>query len=85
MMHTLAFFGMPGPLEMIILGLMCLGVLAVVVVLVVVLTTQRTAANPDLYPCPECGRPVSVHAKSCPQCGYPLHAESRGDGTESEE
>ena len=25
-----------------------------------------------LIKCPECGREVSVAAKSCPQCGYPI-------------
>jgi len=73
----LAFFGMPGFLELIIV-LMCFAVFAGIVILVVVLTTQKVTKNPDLYPCPDCGRPVSVHAESCPQCGCPLKTEFHG-------
>ena len=27
------------------------------------------AVNPNLFPCPDCGKEISVHAKICPQCG----------------
>jgi len=76
-MNLFAFF-LPGvgPME-IILGLLCLGSLAAIVVLVVVLSTSRkgrggAAVNPNLYPCPDCGRFVSRQAPDCPQCGRPL-------------
>jgi hypothetical protein len=74
-MNLFAFFS-PGPME-IVLGLLCLGSLVAMVVLVVVLATSQkgrggAAANPNLYPCPDCGRFVSRQAPSCPHCGRPL-------------
>ena len=30
--------------------------------------------NPNLQPCPDCGREVSKRAASCPNCGCPLNA-----------
>lgn len=30
------------------------------------------AVNPNLFPCPDCGKEISVHAKICPQCGNDL-------------
>lgn len=82
-MSMLAFVFMPGIIELVIM-LMCLVVFIGIVLLVVVLTTQKANRNPDLYPCPDCGRPVSVNAESCPQCGYPLKTESHDDDTKSE-
>lgn len=32
------------------------------------------AVNPNLFPCPDCGKEISVHAKICPQCGNDLCA-----------
>jgi hypothetical protein len=66
----------------IVLGLLCLGVLAAIVVLVVVLSMLRkgrggAAINPNLYPCPDCGRLVSRQAPDCPQCGRPLTGEGQ--------
>ena len=83
MMSIMAFFGL-GHLEMLILGLMCLGVLAViiVVVVVVVLTTRKSSANPNLYPCPACGQTVSLDVESCPHCGHPLQEKSPGEDAE---
>lgn len=76
MIVSQAAFFTPGPIE-IILGLLCLGVLAAVVVVVVVLATSKKAgsggaANPNLYPCPDCGHLVSRQAPTCPQCGRAL-------------
>jgi len=68
------FFGLPGILELIILGGLVAGVVAVVVV--VVSTTRRSDAsqsgNPNLRPCPDCGHFISVRATTCPQCGGPV-------------
>jgi hypothetical protein len=78
-MSVFSFFAV-GPMELLILGLLCLGSLAGIVVLVVVLSTSRkgrggATANPNLYPCPDCGRFVSRQAPNCPQCGRPLTGE----------
>jgi len=65
----------PGPLEMLILGLVCFGPLVAIAVVVVVLAftkTGRTSGNPNLVPCPDCGRRVSRFAEACPNCGRPL-------------
>jgi membrane protein YdbS with pleckstrin-like domain/DNA-directed RNA polymerase subunit RPC12/RpoP len=35
-----------------------------------------TVANPNLYPCPECGAMVSKSAKACPSCGAPLASQA---------
>lgn len=32
------------------------------------------AVNPNLFPCPDCGKEISAHAKICPQCGNDLCA-----------
>lgn len=65
----------PGILEiLIILGI--LGAVAVGVILVIVSATRRTGGapsdNPNLRPCPDCGRSVSIRATTCPHCGGPV-------------
>ena len=70
-----SMFGV-SPIELAIVGLVCLAPIAVlVVILIVVFATKRTSntsSNLDLVQCADCGRPVSRHAVSCPQCGRPL-------------
>ena len=64
----------------IILGVLALLVGGVVVVIVVALTTakrQGGSVNPDLFPCPDCGRHVSRLAASCPNCGRPLASKGQ--------
>ena len=72
----MAMFGI-GPMEMLIVGFVALlmlgGVVAVVVVLVSSQSRKSTPSNPNLTPCPDCGRLVSRRAVSCPQCGRPLN------------
>ena len=70
-------FWTPGPLELIIIGIMGLVLSAVVVALVVALNRTREASgnNPNLKPCPDCGRFVSLRATTCPQCGCPLQTQ----------
>ena len=65
------------PMELIIIGVFVLVPVAVVVALVVALTCSRKASgtNPNLRPCPDCGRFVSLRAATCPQCGCPLQAQ----------
>jgi len=74
-MKLFAFF-LPGPMELV-LGLLCLGVLVAIVMLAVMLSASQKgrsdpAANPNLFPCPDCGHFASRRAPSCPQCGRPL-------------
>jgi hypothetical protein len=38
---------------------------------------DNAPANPNLFPCPDCGRQVSRLAKSCPNCGRPLAADGQ--------
>ncbi|TWU33236.1 hypothetical protein [Novipirellula artificiosorum] len=70
-------FGAPGLMELIIIGVILLIPVAIVVALVVVLTRSRKASgnNPNLKPCPDCGRFVSLRATTCPQCGCPLQRQ----------
>lgn len=77
-MASFAFsVGMPGPMEIIIIGLVCLAPLAALIAIVIVLARSKKTGldptqNPNLVPCPDCGRMVSRRAPSCPQCGRPL-------------
>jgi predicted amidophosphoribosyltransferase len=70
-----------GLLELLIvlgvLGLLVCGVVAVVVVVVTTSKRRSSPANPNLLPCPDCGRHVSRLAKSCPNCGRPLASEGQ--------
>ncbi len=70
-------FWTPGPLELVLVGVIGLVLSAVVVALVVVLNGSRNASgnNPNLKPCPDCGRFVSLRATTCPQCGCPLQTQ----------
>ncbi len=72
----LAFF-MPGLMELIIIGVMLAVAVVVVVALVVALARSRktSGTNPNLKPCPDCGRFVSLRATTCPQCGCPLQTQ----------
>lgn len=71
----MAMFGI-NPMELMIVGFVALlmlgGVVAVVMVLVNSQARSSTPSNPNLTPCPDCGRFVSRQAISCPQCGRPL-------------
>ena len=59
----------------VILGVLCV-VGAIVVGLVLLFATRRPSGlsvnNPNLRPCPDCGRPISIRAAACPQCGGPV-------------
>jgi hypothetical protein len=72
-----AMFGL-GLWELLIIVL-CLGAMALplIVAVCVIAASRRPAAgtppsNPNLAPCPDCGRLVSIHAEACPQCGHPF-------------
>jgi hypothetical protein len=64
---------MPGPFEVIvILGL--IGVMAVFLAVMVAALRFRSPSrnNPNLAPCPDCGRLISIRATTCPHCGGPV-------------
>jgi hypothetical protein len=67
-------FGMPGIFELLIIG--CVLAIPVAVVLIVLLSQRRTFThdphNPNLRPCPDCGRQISIRANTCPHCGGPV-------------
>jgi hypothetical protein len=64
----------PGIQELIILGVVLAVPVAIAVAVVLALTSRSRAdaSNPNLTPCPDCHRYVSIHASSCPKCGCPL-------------
>ena len=70
--------GMPGPLELIIvLGILGAVVTAVAVAVVLAVSSRRGTARPpadapNLAPCPDCGRAISMRATTCPHCGGPV-------------
>jgi hypothetical protein len=70
----LAFFGMPGIFEILIL--LFLAAVPLGAIIAVVVATKRSAANladnPNLEPCPDCGRYISVRASTCPHCASPI-------------
>ena len=67
----ISFFGAPGPMEMLIIGLMCLMFLAVpAIVITVVLVANRR--RPNVVPCPHCGAAAPPWAEFCPSCGQPI-------------
>ena len=70
-------FWTPGPLEIIIVCVSGLIWVAVVGAVGVALKRSRKASgtNPNLKPCPDCGRFVSLRATTCPQCGCPLQTQ----------
>ena len=70
MAAAVAMFGL-GPMEVLILGVICLLPTAGAIIAVVVLLARR-ASTSNLIPCPDCGRPLSPQAPSCPHCGRPL-------------
>jgi hypothetical protein len=70
-------FGMPGPLEIIIILLilaLLVGVPILVIVTVLVIarkSNQPSMPNPNLMQCGDCGAWISHQATACPQCGKP--------------
>ncbi len=62
----------------ILLVLAGLGLLVVLVTVVATLAARRSGnyqgGNPNLCPCPDCGRLISIRASVCPHCGGPIKA-----------
>lgn len=77
-----AFFGFPGPFELLIIGLICVLLFAVpVIILVVVLSWSRKtnppsqAAPDERKRCPECGEWIIAQAIKCRFCGATLSSD----------
>jgi len=65
----------PGPLELIIIAVIGLGMLVVPVVLVVALVAankKKGPLAPGSSPCPQCGGWLVPQAKFCHHCGNAL-------------
>lgn len=76
-LDPLAMFGMPGPFELLFIGLVVCIPVAVAVSLIVATSMKRRpgAGMPgsgSLVPCPDCHHAVSSRAETCPHCGAPL-------------
>ena len=68
--RMLSFFGF-GIIELVIVAAV-LGI-PVIVTLAVLLGRRGVPRDrPNLAPCPDCGRAVSVRAERCPHCGCPF-------------
>ena len=64
----------PGPIELIIIGVIALIPVAVVFA-VVAASRKGSSRNPNLGACPDCGRYISIRANTCPHCGGPVKSE----------
>lgn len=51
------------------------GGIALLVLLVSRSGGSNQASNPNLAPCPDCGRAISVRALVCPHCGGPVQGK----------
>ena len=67
----------PGPIELVLIAVILLVPVGVVVALVEAFRRRRRAlgGNPNLEPCPDCGRFASRRTTNCPQCGCPLQGQ----------
>ena len=64
---------MPGPMELIIvLGMIGLMAIFIVVMIAALRFGSSSRKNPNLAPCPDCGRLISIRATTCPHCGGPV-------------
>ena len=64
--------GVPGIMELLIL-LALFGLIVVPIILVIFFAVRRSgstpSAGPNLRPCPDCGAPISLRARTCPRGG----------------
>ena len=57
-----------------VLSLMLAAVIVPVVLSLSSASKRAPAPNPNLLPCPDCGRLLSRQAITCPQCGRPMQS-----------
>jgi len=67
----LAFTGMPGPIELLILVVLCLVPVVAAIAVIVSIFLERKMEPPGakMTPCPDCGHPMPPGEKQCPNCG----------------
>lgn len=63
-------FGGIGPIELLVIGLLCFVPLGAIAVVAVVLLS-RGRVRQGLVPCPKCRQYLSPEARMCPHCGQP--------------
>jgi hypothetical protein len=63
---------LPNIVLLLILGAIVAGAVIAVVFAVIRQSGARPSDNPNLAPCPDCGRYISVRAATCPLCGAPV-------------
>ena len=69
----LAFFGMPGFFELLIIGVVvCIPLAVAAAILLATSRRNRLPGSSTLVPCPDCNHAVSIRAQTCPHCGAPL-------------
>ncbi len=66
-------------ISLILIALLVVVVIAVPAAIVIaILYSSRSqpdmSSNPNLAPCPDCQKLVSIQAPTCPHCGRPLKA-----------
>lgn len=68
----LAMFGMPGHLELLIIGLIGSMVIGVPIIIVfIAMWVSRSGLQSSPKPCPKCGMLAPEHG-FCPHCGAPV-------------
>jgi len=75
----ISYFGMPGPMELLIIlvtGLVCLGVPVAALVAVFMIARKSGGSGSDAPPCSNCGSHVVPGGRFCHQCGNPLEPQS---------
>jgi len=61
-----------GLLLILVLFCVVVGGVSLVVFFVCRSSGSSQANNPNLAPCPDCGRLISIRATTCPHCGGPV-------------
>jgi len=72
-------FGAPGPIELLILGIVVVVPIALAfwVITGLIRNNRRPQAGADFKPCPACGEQVSIRTDKCPYCGSSVQTDGR--------
>ena len=74
--------GMPGPLELLIVGLVCVAPIVAAIIVLVVVLRSRGASSASSPPCPTCSGWTVPGTKFCPHCGAALVRSTPSEQTE---